>query len=547
MTLNSRLQSHRREASPGLFHTAYGSVSPISLQLTLADPVADDSAAAAKLMGAMLHERHHWLQNIGTPAGMFHYLILERQAILIQAVLAREKQLSVDDMPLCEGRLKDTLELKLWDHLELVRRMLWGARRGDISVLQEHLGAANFEEVSAQIGQLLLVAVEGADGARSHLDLMLEIAGGTAASGPILFDSGGWGLGARHLMEDAARTSEVARLIAYGSHGDEPLATISDLVVGKYFTGMYGKAKSLFYPRLARLYPSGTGTRATELAFEYLCDVSLRGAYPPFAPAAGGFLSADWNPGAQFAFMLRHLAGFDLHQRVELFDPVDVRGFLADLHAHLNEQTDGFLDASDALAEHTAVSALGTLNSMQVADSLFELRENWPFAKSWHGRLSYMLSLSKEALRIRSENPELFVFPACHYVADRQKFHELYDPIASPLVRYPNTGEKSGGIGPSPGKPEGWMEYFICDAIMYDLLRGMVMQTPDQLVEMVYPYIHTLHGTKSGLSLAEASLNLFFKSRPIGNYIKSRPIGNYVMQGLRRLAADRPYPERSAS
>lgn len=504
--MNSRLISHRNEANPSLFHTTYGITNPITLQLSLTEFNPSDEAAARAAMGALLHERQHWLQTIGTSAGLFHYLILDQQAHLVQAILAREKQLAPSDLPLISGQFAQAGELFAWERIECIRRIFWGARRGDIRILEEVQNPLRFTAMTELLKDLFITAVNGSHDAISYFDSVWPKAGNRIGSPPKLLDDRmGWGLGARHIMEDAARVTEVFHLAQYG----QPIP------IQDYFTGVYGKARTLFY-QVMGYNPLFQGiSPISEIVFSYVCDVALNRLYPPIGPADGSAIDDVWNPATYLAYLTRRLADFDLRRSLDVYDPMQVRQLILELDSHLDRNLGGDLSQLRILTRHAVDAIFRDLDHEVLSGQLFEVDSTgWPRAASWHGRLTYMLALAKAAFSLRETYPEIFVFPVCHYVTSRERFHQLYDPIASPLIRY---GAK--GIAPSPGKPEGWLEYFLCDALMYDLLRRMVMYGPDELVTTIAPYTQIYPGHQFGQPLVEAILRLFFGTRPVGKYI----------------------------
>jgi hypothetical protein len=508
--MKSRLQSHRNEASPSLFHTSYGVANPVTLQLSLTKVVSKDELSIRAAMSALLHERHHWLQTIGTLGGIFHYLLLDQQALIVQSLLSHEKSLGIDDLPLADGRFADSADILQWEHVEYIRRVFWGARRGDIRVFENDRYGLDFPAVTQLLRRMLFIAVEGSEDARQALSNW-NVAGSRISRRPTLLDSSGWALGARHLMEDSARVTEIFRLARYGQDV-RLLDEIDDAPTSNKFTGIYGKARSLFYSTVRNVSPGiDTKTPVSEMVFNYICDAALNRIYPPAGPAQGEFIDDVWNPATYMVFLCRGLSGFDLRRKVDVYDASQVRRLIFELDHHLDDALGGLIGSSRALTRATTKKIFSGIEAESVADELFRVDETgWPRAKSWHGRLSYVLALSKAALSLRETHPELFIFPACHYVSDRAYFHELFDPVAPPLVLYGDSG-----IAPGPDKQTGWMEYFLCDAIMYELLRGMVMSDPNDLQRKIAPYAKICFGVEAGRSLVEAVVRLFFGDRPV--------------------------------
>ncbi|MFI7425466.1 hypothetical protein ACIBPB_00615 [Micromonospora sp. NPDC049836] len=492
MSNSSRLQSHRNEASPSLFHSSLGSLNPLGLAIELARvPGADDDyESIVSLLGALLHERHHWLQQIGTVAGLFTSLLLETQAGLIAGNLPVQ-ELTVDDLPLCDGRFRDSPAVIGWERVEASRRMFAGCRKGDFTALADN-GRPPAFLLLADLQRPVVTQVCRGDPDHSLLRTWADLQ--PIDEVPVILDHRGWLVGTRHLMECAARISEVFKIGSDLNRAGRGPFNFTPLL-----SGIYGVAHDLFYDGGKPV------SVASEIGLAALCDMALNGPYPPLAPTAGTFVRRGWSPGASFALLVRLTEGFRFDVELDPFDPAAVRQFLTELTAHVGYPPHDTV--SDLMG-----SVIGEQDPDVVATEIFRLEEDRLPEPTMNGaRIRYLFSIAARAFEIRREAPELFVFPFAQYGADRKAFRAHFDRLQPPLLAH---GEQ--GLAPTRPIP-GWLEFFLASSVEYELTRRMVMSTAPEIAQVLAGYARSIGGTEHGLAVIIAQLRSIFRGGPLGD------------------------------
>lgn len=449
----------------------------------------DDYESIVSLLGALLHERHHWLQQIGTVSGLFTSLLLETQAGLIAGNLPVQ-ELTVDDLPLCRGRFADSSAVVGWERVEAARRMFAGCRKGDFTALADN-GRSPALLLLAQLQRSVVTQVCRGDPERSPLRNWADLQ--PVEETPILLNHRGWLVGARHLMECAGRISEVFKVGSDLGRADRGPFDFTPLL-----SGVYGVAHDVFYDGGRPM------SVASEIGLSALCDMALNGPYPPLAPTAGKFLGRSWSPGAVFAMLVRQTEGFRFDVEVDPFDPAAVRQFIRDLAAHV-----GWLPGD--LISDAVGSVIGAQDPDVVATEIFRLEEHRLPEPTMNGsRIRYLFSIAARAFEIRREAPELFVFPFAQYGADRKGFRAYFDRLQPPLLAH---GEQ--GLAPTRPIP-GWLEFFLAASVEYEVTRRMVMFTAPEIALVLAGYARSIGGTEHGLAVITAELRNMFRGGPLG-------------------------------
>lgn len=498
------IDSLRDGCPTSLFHSGLGSVSPVALTLELT-AVPDDSEQSldvvAGALGALLHERHHWLQHVGTVVGVFSSLLIELQAgIAIGAVPLDE--IGPGDLPLLTSRWTDEPGLIFWRRVEATRRMVIGCRRNDFEILERNGFPPEFTLLSKSLRTMVADVASGSDTLAALLDrwndFLVE-----PNERPAVIEERGRLFGARYLMEGAARRSEMFRIADLWMKDHRGPYDASAL-----FAGDYGVADSVFRSQVAQWSP------ATEVGFAFACDLALNGFYPPIAPASGDAVTPGWAPGVCFAYVCSLLKGFPFgdHQ-IDLYDPEEVRALLDALADHVG---DSFAMPHAGMADLVQAS-FGHLDAETEAARVFRLVDGeLPEPTRQGSRIRYGLAQMATAYRLRREMPELFVFPVCWYVADRKRFREHFDRIQPPLLSY-------GGRGIAPSRPEtGWLEFFLAAAVTHEAIRGALVCEPDDLASRLLPFARSYGGDEHGRSVLQRALWHTFRGGPLADDLWQR-------------------------
>lgn len=502
MSTRSRLSSHRTEAAPTLFHNTLGSLDPIALRLeiTRRPGTGDSYEQTIEFMAALLHERHHWLQHVGTTAGVFGSLLLELQGSVISEV-AMPDGLTAADLPLLANEERFAEHLRLWEHLEATRRAFFGCRTGDLTDLERDGRVPLWHELGPQMHSVMAGVYDGLPQIDGLLNIMLH-EGGEISPNRAAITQAGWILGARHLMEGAARMTELVRL-ALGfadQHFDENRdGTPFRFDPDRHFTGVYGLARNVFQGVV------GQRAAAAEIGFVFACDVALNCLAPPVLPFP------PENPGLVFLRVCKALADFRFDRAVDMADPVAIRALLDELTEHVRE--DSLLVGLDywtttvgplfaALDVDETAAAMYTFDGHDLPDPLAD-----------GARLRYSTALTGRAIRLRAQVPELFVFPAAVYLNDSKRFVELFDRIPPPLVAYGDSG-----LWPTRQQP-GWLDFFLAAGVQNEILRGVVMFSAQELGARLVPFLRSGGGTEHGRAVVRLAIGSTLGDSPLAKDI----------------------------
>ncbi|MFD5131594.1 hypothetical protein [Streptomyces olindensis] len=486
--MRSRLKSHLTESATTVFHSGLGRVDPVSVRIELTRDF-DESASyedRIALLAALLHERHHWLQHVGTSTGLFGTLLLELQNAMIEHGVPLE-ELRTEDLPLLRQEHRFADALGKWERLEATRRLYFGCRRGDLDALMRDGRAPLWGElaplVSGTMGKLL------ADSPYiDRYQAFFADRGGHLPVDKTFVTESGWSVGARHLMEGAARQSEVFRLLQGAldghCHSGAP-AEAFRFNLSEHYTGVYGVARKLFDSVV------GARTVAADIGFAFACDMGLNALAPPLYPLV------PVNPGTYFAHVVHKLADFRFDRCLHIVDPPHVRALIAELTEHVGvvggasrRMTDLDLRLPQRFKREMVDGVLGHLRPDEVAGQLFTLphADAVPVPSGPSCRLRYLLALTAEAERIRARSPEIFVFPAASYLDDRTAFRALFERIQPPLLSYGS--QQFRGTRPIAG----WPDFFVATGIHYEVMRGLVMHDARTLGISLAPFARLAPG-----------------------------------------------------
>ncbi|MHC3472143.1 hypothetical protein ACYF6T_26105 [Streptomyces sp. 7R007] len=479
--MTSRLNSHRNESASTAFHSGLGRVDPVAVRLELGEVVDESGTHEERIavLAALLHERHHWLQHVGTGAGLFGTLLLELQLGMIEGDVPLG-ELRESDLPLLgqEDRFGDALGR--WERLEATRRLYFGCRRGDLDVLRQDGREPLWGELVPTISSVMGGMLPNSPYIERYRAFLEDRRRHLPVDRHFVTESG-WSVGARHLMEGAARQSEMFRLLAAALDGHRHSGAAAEefaFNVSEHYSGLYGVARRLFDHTVT------TRTAAADVGFSFACDLALNVLAPPLYPVT------PVNPGTYFAHVVRRLADFRFDRVIDFTDPAHVRALIAELTDHVARAPG--LDLTQPLDfKKQVVDALfGHLHPDEVAGELFTLphADAVPVPSGPSSRLRYLFALTAEAERVRARAPEIFVFPSASYLHDRAAFRTLFERVQPPLLAYGADGLH--GTRPIPG----WPEYFVATGIHYEVMRGLVMHDAHTLGTHLAPYFRLSPG-----------------------------------------------------
>ncbi len=468
MSVDSRMQSYRYPENLRLLHSGLGSVNPVTAQLEL---TVDSSGMRShkdriRHLSALLHERHHWLQHVGTLAGVTNRMLLELQAGTV-AHSVDFRDLEVEDLPLLKSkdpRHNDTL--RAWEETEAVRWLVFGSRASDYQTLQQDGRQADFGRVVQPVQELALALEDSPVIAGVLRPLFAQFEPGDYRR-LILVPHNGRLVGAKHLMETAARLSEVFR-------AEDLAETLGSRHYDRsnLWSGEYAVIRSIWdeYSDLER-------NVATEVGLAYACDLALNGQFPPIYPLLGSVVEDAWTPGARFVMAVGHLKTFPFPAKLDPYDPHAVRTLIRSLDDHC--ESAGWVTGATIAPIMSA--AWGNSGPDEYAPLLYQIRAGHLVPKA-SATMQYYARLSGRAFHLRMESPELFIFPVCRYVHDRADFRAQFQQVQPPLVRYGDDG-----VGPTSGQP-GWLDYWVMTGILGEVLRGVVYNSVDTMAADLSPF-----------------------------------------------------------
>ncbi len=465
MSAKYRLRAYRSDAASLALRSSHGSFSPTAAFIDMGAVPADLTSTSLdellRLNSMLLHERHHWLQHVGTSGGIYNSLLLNIEAGYVASMCDMER-LTEDDLPLMLSPAKAHEDLlAVWEHVEAVRRSFFGCRIGTYREL-DRSGSLSTRFLTEQLGHHLVKSVPGPDGGELRLPQWPDELFRDRPQYLVL-QHRGWAFGARHLMEFSARVCEILKLGV-----DRARANLAPLDLSRYLVGVYRVAYDVF------LDGCGTETRGvtTLVAAAVVCDLALNVIHPPVAPA---FLASPGQRLIEFAMALK---GFDFTQAVVIDRPDDVRSFVEGIHRHIEEEI-GFSVGS---VPKVVTGIFGHLEPTAMAASLFgpgDAAERPPLPDN--APLRWLASLWAEAARIRIDNPEFFALPSAAYMHDRPYFHTLFDRVAPPVIK------RDGLMHPSRQETASaqWLAFSLELAVHADLLRGIIYCRPEELATLL--------------------------------------------------------------
>jgi hypothetical protein len=479
----------QHEADPSLFHQSLGMLNPLTGILELgkhAEEIATDRSdyhqESLSYLAALLHERHHWLQLIGTTSGLFLTLLLELQSALLYSSVD-VRNIDTDQLPLLDTLKEDDVFAYTWGMIECLRLSYFGSRPGDYEGLRDKGMNPQVQWISGLLYQIVSAAFGGTAAEPAILSLWEAKAAVAADEGrikPVRYR--GWLVGARHLMECGARINEMTKLAA-GTPGSDQNE------IAPYFAGIYGIAHDIF------CMIHGEPSTTKELALSYLCDLSLNTFAPPVAPLLPAWVGREgWSPARLFVTCANSLKGFNFERPCSFQDPDSVNDFVQSISDHLSRSEAG--TSISMIAEMTS-NLLDDMNPVIETNDMYRVVEgSLPEPTTPGSTHKYFISRCVAGRRIRSENPGFFAVPGAWYVKDRALFHELFDQVAPPLARY-----GSYGIGLTQKRDPGWLEFFIEGALQREITRGVMFFDTKRLAQRLRSFANVASAPDYGKQL----------------------------------------------
>ena len=454
--------------------SSLGFFDPESLSISVeSDPRSDrDDYVLHAAMAALLHERTHWLQFVGTPVGLSTvYLGAIQTSVVFNNFLseARSAGVRAEAFPLLDsGALTDGARAA-WlgvEHLQL-------AVLGGPATLEEA-----FKGVSVQAEGTSQLARSLADQVLHHSTVYKTIQDhswqeGIFATPSKLIAVGDRCtlVGASQLMETSGRVNELIRL-ALGQRR---------MVWDAYFGPPYSHARDMFYAI------TKTDTSAgLDFALCILADWALALPLPPTLPLITPLDTVDSFPGSLFGFLASRLDTSAIPEAIDLHTPEWADEQAQAIYAQISSAS-GLWTPLDIARDMRAM--YGCMEEVDLMTDLYSPPVDpagLPTAKDGVGRPRFMTKRAYDAAGLRLRHPAFFACPALVYARNRDEFHEYFDVLRPPLW--------STGYGKwiPTADDQGWFLYFLGGAIQHDIATLSVLYGCGELAAKLaarYPYI----------------------------------------------------------
>lgn len=513
LSTHLRLQSYKNDADSLRLRSNHGSFDPTAVLIELGgnsqDPEETTSEDEARRINSiLLHERHHWLQHVGTTGGIYNSVLLQFEMGVISSTPGLET-LTEEDIPLLRSTQPERRRIvEVWELCEQVRRAFFGCRIGDYQELDIGI-ALPTRTLTDALADQIKECIPGPSGLPLSLPQFPKEAfqGGGGYAVP---QHRSWVVGIRHLMEFSARVSEITKLAVDATRLRDKSLDVSSLLAG-----IYTVAYDIF------LNACGTAERSmtTLVTAATVCDISLNGCHFPIGPAL------LQSPGLLFTQLSGEMRGFDFRRPVVVNVPSTVRDLIDAIHQHLEDRTG--IDWKD-----TTLATSGLFSHLTPFDMSAPLKRVRLEGQShtFPNAIEWLAPLWGKSASIRINHPELFTLPACIYTDDRHQFHHLFDEVAPPAISYLGTLRGTRSVDPS------WVPWILQFSIEADLLRGIVYLNSSELATTLARHVRSL----SGDSMArEGSLSAVFHSVYFAS--QKSPLGvSLVRKIAKALGIDSP-------
>jgi hypothetical protein len=446
----------RQNRSESTFGAALGLFDPIGLSLTLNWSDHPEASYESRLMAmaALLHERTHWLQFIGTAAGQFLAWVGTLQATLLTDPSWLQEPLDVTDLPLLDSDRVNSNQKHLWLACERLFVSTFSAPRPYVDRIFKE-GGFQRDAISRYLRALGSTVLDKDSAYEEAQNRMEKAVSGEGDEIPMI-DDAGVVFGALHCMEGAARANELFKLADGFSPTDQEMSLDGEA----YLFPPYSNARD-FYFKITERWP---GKVEDEVAICVLADWALNCLLPPLAPLTAALETPPVFPGTMFAFLAQNVEVDALPPQDEATRITWAEGFVHAIYEQIEERTEGKLPSPLHVAEFQIFQMKGLLD-MEIPQSIYspatEERNTQPAIEA--ARLRYLGILSVRAAQTRLEHPAFFPLPHVYYSIDRKFFHQLWDPIQPPLLSFGTNRHI-----PTEYDPD-WFKFFYVSAIQHQL------------------------------------------------------------------------------
>jgi hypothetical protein len=469
---------------------ALGNFDPTGLHLALhwEDREGATYEARSAALSALLHERTHWLQFVGTGVGQFSAWLSALQTGLLVTELNGKEPLTAADLPLLQSSRVREDRKALWFGCERVYTIIFGGPRGYFELLDECSDGIPAGTIGASLRLMGDAILLDDTGFEDYQDKVAEAERFGKAT-PLL-EHGDEAFGAAHLMEGAARMNELYDLEDRAQALDSDMAVDLDL----YLFPPYSDARDLYF----EITGGETGLVENELAFCVLADWALNCALPPLLPLPAVLGEhPHYLPGPCFVRLARALDLASIkppkagQERSTWTDE-----FTRSIYEQVSEAEQIMTPLQ--IAEARGV-VLGGLDRLSIPENIYEVSDEdhtWKHIDN-AARVRYLSILGRIADRTRLQRPGFFPLPHSYYSTDRKLFHEYWDPIQPPII---SIGKNR--LMPTVDDP-GWFSFFFVSAIEHEI--GMASADCDcaALGQRLAPYRECALGEPAEKIMAE--------------------------------------------
>jgi len=469
----------------------------------------------------ILHEHMHWFQHIGTSSGLFFlFLSYVQKEILLNGLLYEIQYLKSPDFPLIDSMSKKNYDwLGKWESLENLYHFINGGicQKDFVRMLSiKSKGKLNIENAliyfSKSIGTGFEETFNFYTGSKANnlFESWKKVPFYKTFSGGKLPFIDNTFFGTLHLFEGAAYLNEFFCLKNYSLKDRR-----HHLVLTNQSDYLYLKARKIFYEIIKR-----NPTDYTEIIFMVIVDAALNS---PIPPAVWYPLSEEYriggerlNPFIRFIILTQTICDFKLDGAINYCDISTIRKLIIDIYSFYDSRNIGGLGEGP----HTIFTLLKNIFAnidIDFKKSPITLDSNGIASLKDDGisKPAFLLKKSIEAIQIREKNPELFICPSSLFLADTQKYKELYLSIAPPLFI------KDSELMPNNNNHKDWYLFFYVTLIHEELARWIIYCTLDEIIAKLSQYANSFQNVEKGISYTYFAVSLILKNKSLLTQIEN--------------------------